>query len=473
MKSIDTIIIGCVIGVISSATQSIGITLQRKSHIIEDGRTPGSPRRPAHRQGLWRIGLLLFLLSNIFGSSVQITTLPIVILSPLQAVGLVFNTICASIILSEPFTRMSLLGTILVSLGALLIASFGAVPEPQHNLNQLLKLLHRESFLIWMGCTFVIIGLIYSIIRFKDWYDDSQYNKNKTLHYYYHYSPTVKGILYGMISGVLSAHSLLMAKSAVELIVRGLRDNHWSDWVRWQTWLIVGAFLFFALSQLYVLNCGLRLCSTSVLYPLVFCVYNITAILNGLIYFKQASKLSGFQISMVTLGTILVLLGVLGLSWRLDKTSLQSYSSVIYEQSSSQNNLVHSTVAASRNNSSDTYERQPLLVDTSNLTNNISNNNNENDEHERAEYTSFKSLTQSGGGGVRFSGGGGALGGSIGGAPHTTNNHYNNNSSILEPTSPFSAAGSRQTRVRTLSLEQSEILEQLRKSGKYGATSQN
>lgn len=102
--------------------------------------------------------MLLFLVSNILGSSVQITTLPLVILSPLQASGLVFNSICATLILSEPFTRYSLVGTVLVCIGAGLIAMFGALKEPAHTLDELLDLLGKRSFLLWMGAQALIIA---------------------------------------------------------------------------------------------------------------------------------------------------------------------------------------------------------------------------------------------------------------------------------------------------------------------------
>src|SRR5690242_9400853 len=97
--------------------------------------------------------MLMFIVANIVGSTIQITTLPLPVLSTLQASGLVFNSICASLILSEPFTRYSLIGTILVAMGALLIGIFGAIAEPSHNLDQLLELLVRTQFVLWMVAT--------------------------------------------------------------------------------------------------------------------------------------------------------------------------------------------------------------------------------------------------------------------------------------------------------------------------------
>ncbi|CAN6611128.1 hypothetical protein TRVA0_004S03642 [Trichomonascus vanleenenianus] len=414
-----TILLGCIVGVLSSATQSIGITLQRKSHTLEDCKPPSVPRRPAHRQSLWRIGLSMFLLSNIFGSTVQITTLPLIILSPLQAVGLVFNSICASLVLDEPFTRLSVLGTLLVAGGALLIATFGSIPEPNHDLDGLLVLLHRKPFILWMVLTMALAAVLLFTIRYLSTVKPHDYR-----------TMTIKGTLYGCVSGIFSAHSLLMAKSAVELVLRGIKDHNADDYSRWQTWLIVGAFLFFALSQLYIMNAGLRLCSTSVLYPLIFCVYNVTTIVNGLVYFEQTSKLSGTQIFLVALGTSLVLSGVLCLSMQLDEGVAQS--------------PYHHSSAHAKNASIDNVdpERRPLIP------------------QDNPGYTSFQSLTE-------------------GGIPEPNSPNVR---TVLAPTGSPKVAGESPTkalelfgfkigkkhqpqhRVRALSLEQSEILDQLRRS---------
>ena len=80
-------------------------------------------------------------------------------------------------------------------------------------------------------------------------------------------------------SGILSADTLLLAKSAVELLVRTIVDRV-NQFNRWQSWMILVGLVTLALTQLYYLHRGLKLCSTSVLYPLVFCVYNIIAILG-------------------------------------------------------------------------------------------------------------------------------------------------------------------------------------------------
>ncbi|KAL9070718.1 MAG: hypothetical protein Q9161_004651 [Pseudevernia consocians] len=232
-------------------------------------------------------------------------------LSPQGSVvsGLVFNSICATLILGEPFTRWSFGGTVLVCGGAVLIAIFGAIGEPAHNLDQLLELLERRQFILWMiGQAILVVGIIAGAKALK--YMNPWTSNSPRMRLF-------RGMVYGAVSGILSAHSLLVAKSAVELLVRTIVDRH-NEFNRWQSWMILLGLLALALTQLYYLHRGLKLCSTSILYPFVFCVYNIIAILDGLIYFDQSSRLSLLHALLIALGTVILLIGVLALSWRLN-----------------------------------------------------------------------------------------------------------------------------------------------------------
>ncbi|CAK41325.1 uncharacterized protein An12g08750 [Aspergillus niger] len=261
--------------------------------------------------------MLMFVIANIVGSTIQITTLPLPVLSTLQAVS-DFSE-------SYAFTRYSLIGTVLVCIGALLIAVFGAVGEPAHTLDQLLELLQRRNFILWMAGTAVLVLVIYlgsRLLKFlaspsRSKYPGTRGSYRPHLQISHGRVRLIRGLCYGMISGILSAHSLLLAKSAVELLVRTVVDRV-NQFDRWQSWVILLAMIGLALSQLFYLHRGLKLCSTSVLYPFVFCIYNIIAIIDGLIYFRQMSQLAGFHAGLISLGTIVLLGGVLCLSWRLE-----------------------------------------------------------------------------------------------------------------------------------------------------------
>ncbi|KOS19945.1 NIPA-like protein 3 [Escovopsis weberi] len=301
-----SIALGILVGLLSTSVQSVGLTLQRKSHILEDEKAPHDVRRPPYRRRRWQLGMAMFVVANLLGSTVQISTLPLPVLSTLQAAGLVFNSICATLILGETFTRWSLGGTLLVSTGAVLIAIFGAIPSPNHDLNELLELLARKPFIAWMilQAFFVVSLAVVTDVT----------NSVSSLSHHSRFR-LMRGISYGVISGDLSAHSLLFAKSAVELLIKSIGGQN--QFVHWQAWAIVLGLVSLALCQLYYLHRGLKLVSTSVLYPLVFCVYNIIAILDGLIYFNQTGLIPTLHACLITLGTVILLSGVLALSWRL------------------------------------------------------------------------------------------------------------------------------------------------------------
>lgn len=301
--------IGIVVGLLSTCVQSVGLTLQRKSHMLEDCKEDYETRRAPYRRRRWQIGMSLFLLANIVGSTIQITTLPLPLLSTLQASGLVFNSIMASLILKEAWTWRTLAGTSLVAGGAVLISLFSALPEPSHNLEQLLRLLHYPNFLVWFILSLVFVaGVLVMDFCLRHFIAVHKRESPKIL--------LIRGMSYGLLSGILSAHALLLAKSAVELIVRSLSDRV-NEFRSYQSWLLVLAFFVLALTQLYYLHLGLKLVSTSVLYPFVFCIYNIVAILDGLIYFRQTDRLPPLHAGLIGLGTFILLSGVLALSWRL------------------------------------------------------------------------------------------------------------------------------------------------------------
>ncbi|KAJ3572188.1 hypothetical protein NPX13_g5133 [Xylaria arbuscula] len=276
--------------------------------MLEEEKRPLDLQRPPYRRRRWQLGMGMFVVSNVLGSSIQISTLPLPVLSTLQAAGLVFNSICATLILNEPFTKWSFWGTALVAIGAALIAVFGAIPSPAHSLSELLELLARWQFIVWMSLQAVVVLTIALSIEFINHFRNISQNPKFRL---------ARGLTYGCISGILSAHSLLFAKSAVELILRTIADGE-NQFVHWQSWVLVLGLVALALSQLYYLHRGLKLVSTSVLYPLVFCIYNIIAILDGLIYFRQTDLITPLHGWLIALGTTILLSGVLALSWRLN-----------------------------------------------------------------------------------------------------------------------------------------------------------
>ncbi|RIA84846.1 hypothetical protein C1645_728030 [Glomus cerebriforme] len=310
-------IIGITIAVSTSFIQSLGLTIQRKSHVINENIYPKELRRSACRRPLWHLGFDTYIISNIIGSAFSIGYLPVVILAPLGAVTLVFNAFFAKILLGDVFTKQTIIGTFFILIGAVMIALFGVVDEPNHSLEDLIELYKRPAFIIYFSIIeFVIISLLIAN-KFGEYVLNQMIRNEYDTVFGWSLKKFQKilGISYGCVGGMLSGQGLLFAKSGVELLLLSI-FNCENQFNQPLSWFIVSALIFTSLLQLYYLNKGLRLCDTVILIPLSFCTYNVSTIFNGLVYFNQWNRLYWWQIFLVILGIWILLCGVLILSWR-------------------------------------------------------------------------------------------------------------------------------------------------------------
>lgn len=144
-----SLILGISLGLLASFIQSLGLTIQRKSH-LQNERLPIHSRKPDYARPVWLMGFLIYLSFNVLGSIFQIGTLPLIILGPLGAISLLWNAILARLLLGDLFSFHLITGTILIGLGALLIGLNGVLPDQSssHDLDELIYLYFRTPFLI-------------------------------------------------------------------------------------------------------------------------------------------------------------------------------------------------------------------------------------------------------------------------------------------------------------------------------------
>lgn len=102
--------IGIGVSVMTNLVQAFAMAFQRKSHLLNDKIYPIEARKHALKRPLWVVSFATFLTANIIGSVFSIGYLPIVILAPIGALGLVFNAIAAKIVLGDPFKKKTVIG---------------------------------------------------------------------------------------------------------------------------------------------------------------------------------------------------------------------------------------------------------------------------------------------------------------------------------------------------------------------------
>ncbi|KZV82046.1 hypothetical protein EXIGLDRAFT_779031 [Exidia glandulosa HHB12029] len=344
-----SVAVGIIIGLLSSVVQSLGLTIQRKSHVLEE-LLPEQRRRPEHRRPLWLIGFAIFISSNVLGSVFQIAALPVVILAPLGAVSLLWNAVFARLLLGDVFTSIMAIGTALIAIGAVLIAVFGVVPEPNHSLEDLLALLRRGPFVIYFSLLVAaVLGLLVvthiaertlpvavasvpssPIIQAVDratertpllptaTFDGKAGSASPppsiASDAALHRKRMLVAISFASLSGILSGMCIIFAKAGVELLLLTIGGNN--QFWRWESWVLVSGLVVVALLQLWYLHKSLVLAAPTLVCPLAFCFYNLSSIINSLIYFDQLALLSTSHLLLVVLGIFVLLSGVGALSLR-------------------------------------------------------------------------------------------------------------------------------------------------------------
>lgn len=345
---------GIIVGLLASCVQSFGLTIQRKSHVLNQA-LPEHLQRVEHRRPLWLLGFLIFISSNILGSLFQIASLPVVILAPLGAVSLLWNALFACFILGDVFSLWMVLGTLLIAGGAVLVAIFGIVPEPTHTLEDLLVLFSRPTFVAYFSLLGFAVLVCLAITHLSE-YSYSIHLRNRPpsrpssplliptnsstdlttertplldrkryaastislsssttqKHAIPSRTPLLLSISYASTSGILSGMCLVFAKSGVELLLISINGNN--QFWQWQAWMLILGLVAFALLQLWYLHKALKLADPTIVCPLAFCFYNISSIVNGLVYFDQVSLLPTSHILLVTVGMFILLGGVWAVS---------------------------------------------------------------------------------------------------------------------------------------------------------------
>ncbi|KAJ1950848.1 hypothetical protein EC988_004235 [Linderina pennispora] len=122
----------------------------------------------------------------------------------------------------------------------------------------------------------------------------------------------ISGFLSAIISGLICSQTLLLAKSGIGLLVLTVRGSmQFNDPL---AVAIVVGLVATALANLYYIQRALRLCSTLTVVPLTYCSSSLMALVSSLVYFDQIKLLSTLQIAMISIGIVLLAVGVMFLS---------------------------------------------------------------------------------------------------------------------------------------------------------------
>ncbi|KAK4054958.1 hypothetical protein OIO90_003299 [Microbotryomycetes sp. JL221] len=117
-------VIGLFITLGASFANALGLNIQ-KLHFNRQESLPSNQRKPDYKSGYWWFGLLLYIASQVVGSTLALEFLRAEYVAPLGSTSLIFNVIFAYLLAGTPVTKLDVFGTLTIVLGVVGVVVFG------------------------------------------------------------------------------------------------------------------------------------------------------------------------------------------------------------------------------------------------------------------------------------------------------------------------------------------------------------
>ncbi|GAA5832415.1 hypothetical protein JCM11251_006447 [Rhodosporidiobolus azoricus] len=150
-------VIGLLITIGASLANALGLNITKLDFVRQEA-IPVSQRRPDFLRPYWLLGLLLYIASQVLGSTLALNFLPAQYVAPLGSTSLIFNTIFAFLLVGTPIIRLDVIGTITIILGVVGVVVFGNIrtesksqfDESNLSLSVLKEMWSRSDWIVYL-----------------------------------------------------------------------------------------------------------------------------------------------------------------------------------------------------------------------------------------------------------------------------------------------------------------------------------
>ncbi|POM71525.1 Hypothetical protein PHPALM_11899 [Phytophthora palmivora] len=301
--------VGVILTIVGSVCTNMGVNLQKFSFMREaKGRSVGD-KRGYFRQPLWVIGLVLVVGGSVL-DFVALGFLPQSLATPVGGSTMVANVVFASLFLKEKFTKSDAIGTALVLLGIIIVATFAEKETACYTVKELVGLYQEPLFAMYAALMGISCAVLFLLVRkmervLKEKGRNSlEYKRFARIH----------PVSYPALSGIFGAQSVLFAKSTAELMKTTLEGD--IQFVNFGAYAITFSMLTCVFLQIHWLAHGLQKFDAVFVVPVFQCFFISVSIFGGGIYFKEFAHMKPLALAMFSLGAIITISGVVKLATR-------------------------------------------------------------------------------------------------------------------------------------------------------------
>ncbi|CEG37865.1 hypothetical protein L917_09847 [Plasmopara halstedii] len=272
------------------------------------GRSVGD-KRGYFRQPFWVIGLLLVIGGSIL-DFVALGFLPQSLATPVGGSTMVANVVFASMFLKEKFTRSDAIGTTLVLLGIIIVATFAEKESACYTIHELVALYREPIFAVYASVITLSCSILYLLTRKMEHTLKHKGRSSREYKRFRKFHP----VTYPALSGMFGAQSILFAKSTAELIKTTFDGDN--QFVTFGAYAITLSMFVCVFMQIHWLAHGLQTFDAVFVVPVFQCFFISISIFGGGVYFKEFAKMSSLALGMFSLGSVITISGVVKLAHR-------------------------------------------------------------------------------------------------------------------------------------------------------------
>ncbi|GAA6032170.1 hypothetical protein JCM8097_007108 [Rhodosporidiobolus ruineniae] len=152
-------VVGLLITLAASLANALGLNITKLDFTRQEALPP-SQRKPDFLRPYWLLGLVLYIASQVVGSTLALAFLPAQYVAPLGSASLIFNFIFAYLLVGTAITRLDILGTATIVVGVVGVVVFGnqkdaaasSFDENNLDLSQLKKIWARGDWIAYLIC---------------------------------------------------------------------------------------------------------------------------------------------------------------------------------------------------------------------------------------------------------------------------------------------------------------------------------
>ncbi|KAI5450135.1 hypothetical protein NCC49_003762 [Naganishia albida] len=362
-------ILGITIVLGASVMNAFGLNLTKMDHMRAQA-LPKASRPPDWQRPTWLLGMLAYIASQIFGSTLSLKYLRSDWVAPLGSTSLVFNFIFAKLLIGTQVTKQDVQGTALIVLGVLCILIFSSI---NHGLDavitveRLSEMWSRGNWLAWFFFivfatffTFEITHLLALLLKSRESlsptgeFDPSlpptstggrarggpqnpvikfmkglwtrwravrgmvlsrlermlERTNDERVRY-------MQGIGWAVVGGSLAGGCLVFTKAVVKILE--LPEKPFAHFAPIVTVILVAVT---AVLQIICLNKGLKTADSTLVVPLFYAGYTVLGFVNSLIFMNETDQYETWVLGAIFLSIGVLVAGVVLLS--LKKTDSET-----------------------------------------------------------------------------------------------------------------------------------------------------